>query len=145
VPEVTSTAPEVSSATSIDVGSVVGTWSLDSISVDGDPMALAPEFARLDEHPGVFAWITFDSDGNADGQLPCNAFRGKYQLRESLIEWEVPVDASSCVEPEGIMEAEAPMTLLIGTPTVEVEVDDGEGTLTLAGSGVVMVFSRLDD
>lgn len=125
----------------VQTSAIEGTWGLDSITVDGESMALPPEVDTL-EHEDVAAWIRFDGDV-VDGELPCNAFMGDYQLDGSVITWEVVQDSGLCLEPVGVMEVEEPMTTLIFTPTVDVTVDDT--TLVLSGSGVVMTFSPLDD
>ncbi|HET7845864.1 MAG TPA: META domain-containing protein [Acidimicrobiia bacterium] len=146
VPEVTSTVPAVTSTTSVEVGSVVGTWGLDSITVDGRPMALSPDWATFD-HPDVVTWITFNEAGLVNGRLTCNGFMGQYEQVGSTIDWEVVKEAAACVDEErpGVMEAEEPMTDLIWTPSVDVAIDEEEGFLVLAGSDVVMTFSRLAD
>lgn len=142
VPEVSSTTPEVTSTGPPEADSVVGSWGLDSISVDGEPLALTADLGA-GEYQETPTWIRFDERGNVDGQLPCNPLLGEYEHRGSLLEWEVVRGAAGCVEP--LMEAEAPMADLLGTPTVDVEVDEDEGTLVLSGSRVVMAFNRLDD
>jgi hypothetical protein len=116
-----------------------------SITVDGEPFALAPDLERFEEHPGAAAWIRFHDGSSVDGHLPCNGFLGEYQQLGSVIEWEVVKDAAACVDEElpGVMEAEEPMTDLIWTPVVDVVIDEQEGMLVLAGSDVVMTFSRL--
>jgi heat shock protein HslJ len=146
-PEVTSTMPSATSTSAMEIGSVVGTWGLVSINVDGAPFALAPGLERFEEHPGVTAWIRFHEGVSVDGHLPCNGFFGEYEQVGSVIEWEVVKDAAACVDEElpGVMEAEEPMTDLIWTPVVDVELDGEEQLLVLAGSDVVMTFSRLAD
>lgn len=138
----TSTVPEPTSTASEELGSVVGTWGLASITVDGEPMALSPELATY-EHPEVAAWIRFDDGGSVDGQLSCNHFMGEYEQHGSTIDWEIVKDSGLCLEPEGVMDAEQPMADLIFTLTVDVEID--EEVIELAGSDVVMTFDRLDD
>jgi heat shock protein HslJ len=144
VREVSSTVPEATSTTSAEVGSVVGTWGLDSITVDGQPMALSPDLKTY-EYPDVAAWIRFDEAGLVNGRLTCNGFMGEYDQLGSLIEWEVVQEAAACSEPDGVMEAEAPMSDLIFTLTIDAMLDEDAGKLQLAGSNVEMAFSRLDD
>lgn len=138
VSETTVTSPNTTT-TVPEVGSVVGVWGLESITVDGEPMALPPNLGG--EYPDVAAWIRFDEAGNVDGQMPCNLFNGEYEQQQSSIEWEVVRGASLCVE-EAIMEAEAPMVALLSTPGVQVEIE-GE-ILELAGSAVVMTYRPLE-
>jgi hypothetical protein len=170
-PDVATTVPEVTSTEPPEVPSVVGTWGLEEIIVDGEPMNLSPKLARFEEHPGVAAWIAFDDDRNVQGQLPCNGFLGEYVQHGAVVEWEVVKDAGLCVDEEniGMMEAELPMTALIWTPRVDIAIDEGGSELRIVAASatwpcqwtgsscteptgapqqrheVVMVFARLED
>lgn len=76
-------------------------------------------------------------------RLPCNSLNGHYQQdHKSLMTWEVMQSAVLCLEPDGVMEAEEPMTRLVFTEQVEVAMDGKH--LTISGSDVAMTFTRLE-
>ncbi len=129
------------SSTTVNIGSIAGTWLLESMTVEGQQVALPTGLSTL-EYPDVAGWIRFD-DGLVDGELPCNHFAGDYNQQGATIVWEIVQDSGFCLEPEGVMDAEQPMTDLIFTDRVDVRITDDQ-VLEIIGADVAMTFHTAD-
>ncbi|HEU4319273.1 MAG TPA: META domain-containing protein [Acidimicrobiia bacterium] len=107
--------------------SVEGSWQLVSGTVDG------VEVPVIDTHPIT---IVFEGD-QVSGVAACNSYSGSYSLDGSSIEFgDIAMTEMACVDPPGVMEAEAAFAAgLIGVDTVTI--DDG---LALSGPSVELVF-----
>ena len=107
--------------------SVEGSWQLVSGTVDG------VEVPIIDTHP-----ITLTLEGDqANGVAACNSYSGPFTLDGSSIQFDdIAITEMACVDPPGVMEAEAAYTAgLLAVDTVTI--DDG---MTLTGPDVELVF-----
>lgn len=105
-------------------GSPVGDWQLDSVAVDGEPIA----FSTAIRDP----WVGIGADGTLTGAYPCNGFGGTVEIRdERLLVTSLGQDQMGCEGAEGAAES-AMVRLLDSDPTWEIR----DGILHLSGAGV---------
>lgn len=110
--------------------SIEGSWQMTSGTVDGEEIPL------LDSHP-----ITIHFEGDQmGGTAACNSYDGTFSLSGSRITISNLAMTEMACFPEETMRAEALFTEAIsrvGTLALD-------GTLTLSGDGVEMVFEALE-
>ncbi len=110
--------------------SVEGQWQMTSGTVDGEEIPL------LDSHP-----ITIDFEGDqVGGTAACNSYGGTFSLSGSRITISNLAMTEMACFPEETMRAEALFTgaiTRVGTLSLD-------GTLTLSGDGVELVFEALE-
>ena len=98
----------------------VGTWKLVSYGESANLTHPVPE---------VDTSITFNEDGNVNGNVGCNSFRGKYKVSgEEIVFSEMFSTEMACEEP--LMNQESfVLTLLEGEATILYE--ESNGTLVI--------------
>lgn len=106
---------------------LVGTWTLDSASVDGtDVTAQRPA-----------ASITFSVDGTFQGSSPCNTLSGTWTDDDGALGLELgPMTQMACADP-AVQAQETAITTGFSKVTAA---EKGDGTLTLTGDGVTFRF-----
>lgn len=110
--------------------SVEGSWQMTAGTVDGEAMPL------IESHPVT---ITFE-DGQVTGTASCNGYGGSYELSGSSVGFGNLAMTEMACFPEETMQAEA----LFAEAITRVDSISLDGTLTLSGDGVEMIFEALE-
>ena len=107
---------------------IEGTWSLDSIAVDGVFLTLDPALSK-ENGRGVMAWFDFGTDSDFTGEGPCNDVTGNYSFDgESLSVSDETQSEVFCISPtlpeEALMDTERLLfDTLLDTPEVHFSSD----------------------
>ena len=110
--------------------SLVGDWKLTAYGPVGSPQPAIPD---------VEAKMSFDSQGQVSGNLGCNQFSGKYEVKGSQISFG-PQAATLMACPEAqMMQEQAAFKVMAGSADYKI---DGN-TLTITKDGDALVFEAI--